>query len=173
MGFLAVVLLPVFTPPATHVAAALFGLPLLVGFARDWLSVSGWWKPAAPRPESTTLQRLASHWLPLGARLAMLLGAALVVRAAITGQSGAALVFGAAFLLVTLMVVLGVAGRTTAVLGMCLLAINPFDGAWGLPQTALLACYALILFLGPGSYAVWAPEERWVYRGMAERTGGR
>ena len=43
MGFLAVVLLPVFSPPLTFVAAYLFGLPMLAGFLRDWFAVSGWW----------------------------------------------------------------------------------------------------------------------------------
>lgn len=41
MGFAAVVLFPVFTPPGTFLAAAFFALPFLVGFLLDWFSVSG------------------------------------------------------------------------------------------------------------------------------------
>ena len=41
MGFLAVVLWPLFSPPGTHLAASLFAVPFLLGFARDWLAVSG------------------------------------------------------------------------------------------------------------------------------------
>lgn len=45
MGFLAVVLWPVFTPPATTLAAYLFGTPLLITFLRDYFIVAGWLKP--------------------------------------------------------------------------------------------------------------------------------
>jgi len=41
MGFIAVVLFPVFSPPGTALVAALIALPFLVGFALDWLLVSG------------------------------------------------------------------------------------------------------------------------------------
>ncbi|RPJ50253.1 MAG: CDP-alcohol phosphatidyltransferase family protein, partial [Chloroflexi bacterium] len=42
MGFAGVVLLPVFEPPATWVAAWLFMVPFLIPFAYDFLAVSGW-----------------------------------------------------------------------------------------------------------------------------------
>jgi len=41
MGFVAVVLFPVFSPPGTFLAAALFAVPFLTGFLLDWFSVSG------------------------------------------------------------------------------------------------------------------------------------
>jgi CDP-diacylglycerol--glycerol-3-phosphate 3-phosphatidyltransferase len=41
MGFAAVVLYPLFSPPGTTFAAALFAVPFLVGFVIDWLQVSG------------------------------------------------------------------------------------------------------------------------------------
>jgi CDP-diacylglycerol--glycerol-3-phosphate 3-phosphatidyltransferase len=41
MGFAAVVLFPVFSPPGTFLAAGLFAVPFLVGFLLDWFSVSG------------------------------------------------------------------------------------------------------------------------------------
>lgn len=41
MGFVAVILFPLFTPPGTYLAAALFALPFLIGFSIDWLGVSG------------------------------------------------------------------------------------------------------------------------------------
>jgi len=42
MGFLVVVLFPVFEPPVTTVAGIAFMLPALVGFLIDWFIVSGW-----------------------------------------------------------------------------------------------------------------------------------
>jgi CDP-diacylglycerol--glycerol-3-phosphate 3-phosphatidyltransferase len=41
MGFAAVALFPVFSPPGTYLAAALFAVPFLIGFLLDWFSVSG------------------------------------------------------------------------------------------------------------------------------------
>jgi len=41
MGFIAVVLFPVFQPPATRIAGFAFMLPVLAGFMIDWLVVSG------------------------------------------------------------------------------------------------------------------------------------
>ena len=41
MGFIAVVLFPVFYPPGTALVAALIALPFLVGFVLDWMVVSG------------------------------------------------------------------------------------------------------------------------------------
>jgi CDP-diacylglycerol--glycerol-3-phosphate 3-phosphatidyltransferase len=40
MGFVAVVLYPLFSPPGTYLAAALFAIPFLIGFLLDWLDVS-------------------------------------------------------------------------------------------------------------------------------------
>ncbi len=41
MGFVSVALFPVFSPPGTAFTAVLFAIPFLVGFAIDWLEVSG------------------------------------------------------------------------------------------------------------------------------------
>jgi CDP-diacylglycerol--glycerol-3-phosphate 3-phosphatidyltransferase len=66
MGFLAFVLMPVFTPPGTYIAAGLFAVPFLSGFLWDWFIVSGmleprtvnrasWSSPWRPdRPRSTS-----------------------------------------------------------------------------------------------------------------------
>ncbi len=41
MGFVAVILYPLFSTPGTSLAAALFAVPFLIGFSIDWLVVSG------------------------------------------------------------------------------------------------------------------------------------
>ena len=41
MGFVGVILLPVFRPPGTYWAATVFGLLFLVGFVLDWFILSG------------------------------------------------------------------------------------------------------------------------------------
>ena len=42
MGFVGIALLPVISPPITTVAAYIFMIPLLAGFAKDWLVASGY-----------------------------------------------------------------------------------------------------------------------------------
>lgn len=64
MGFLAVMLWPLFSPPGTHLAASLFALPFLTGFVRDWLGVSG----AIKRPGAGLAEEsLSSSWKNLAA----------------------------------------------------------------------------------------------------------
>jgi CDP-diacylglycerol--glycerol-3-phosphate 3-phosphatidyltransferase len=74
MGFLFFILMPVFSPPGTHIAAALFALPFLVGFLVDWLAVSGIIDPKSSK--RTTNGQLFSatksfvlNWLPVVLRL--------------------------------------------------------------------------------------------------------
>ena len=42
MGFVGIALLPVISPPMTTVAAYIFMIPLLAGFAKDWMIASGY-----------------------------------------------------------------------------------------------------------------------------------
>ena len=44
MGFVGIALLPVISPPITRAAAYLFMIPLLAGFVRDWIFISGYSK---------------------------------------------------------------------------------------------------------------------------------
>jgi CDP-diacylglycerol--glycerol-3-phosphate 3-phosphatidyltransferase len=87
MGFLAVMLWPLFSPPGTHLAASLFALPFLVGFARDWLGVSGVikqpgagmaeesrsasWKDLAAGRLVVRPWRMLDAWLPLFLRISL------------------------------------------------------------------------------------------------------
>ncbi len=42
MGFVGIALLPVISPPITRAVAYLFMIPLLAGFVKDWLFISGY-----------------------------------------------------------------------------------------------------------------------------------
>ena len=66
MGFLAAALWPVFSPPGTQIAALLFGFPLLFGFCRDWLYVSGVIRPAGQQVSG--IGRAFERWLPVALR---------------------------------------------------------------------------------------------------------
>jgi len=87
MGFAAVALFPVFSPPGTYLAAALFALPFLIGFSLDWFSVIGFsfvnlFKPYIswekyPKLVSSAKKMVAEQvldkWLPLFLRAALVI----------------------------------------------------------------------------------------------------
>jgi uncharacterized protein (TIRG00374 family) len=74
MGFIAVLLWPVISPPGTHLAAVLFAAPFLTSFTLDWLAVSGWRRPAPGRDTSPPLNETAPlKLLPQLGRYAWLL----------------------------------------------------------------------------------------------------
>jgi len=71
MGFLAVVLWPVFAPPATTLAAYIFGIPLLITFLRDYLIMAGWLKPDRQFYKSISAKfiKISRKYLLPGARV--------------------------------------------------------------------------------------------------------
>lgn len=87
MGFTAAVLLPIFSPPGTYLVAGLFALPFLIGFAYDWLVVSGSLrinitevgdlspgdeaKLAVLMPWLISIKSLIIKWLPLVVRITL------------------------------------------------------------------------------------------------------
>jgi CDP-diacylglycerol--glycerol-3-phosphate 3-phosphatidyltransferase len=151
MGFIAVVLMPVYSPPATQIASLLFMTPTAAGFIRDYLAVTG---AITPRPKAPR----AGSWLPLALR--GLLAALLVEYLLWQVGQGAGLAGG---MLVAALAVpalaLGITGRLAA-LAVLLMA------GFGLRADLLEARYWALLFLsvllfmtGTGRYSLWTPEE--------------
>ncbi len=160
MGFLAVMLWPLFSPPGTHVAALLFGIPILLGFLQDWLYVTGFIQSGA-LPKNQSLQKVI-HWLPLLFRAGVVsLGAALIFPdLAVLNQlssSQAALVL--ADLAVIILLTAGVTTRSAAIVGLILLGFHQLFASLSLAQISLACGYAVILFLGGGPFSLWTPEE--------------
>jgi CDP-diacylglycerol--glycerol-3-phosphate 3-phosphatidyltransferase len=156
MGFLAVLLWPIFSPPGTFTAAIWFALPFLAGFARDGLIASGVLQPQAALPGRDS--RIA-RWLAVGLRL---LAAALLLGTPASAWGLEALAVLAA--VVTLSVALGLAGRLNAILGLMLLGLNQLYRPLAPTQFALLAAYTGLLFIGTGAFSLWTPEDRLIYR---------
>lgn len=158
MGFLAVMLWPLFEPPGTYLAAALFGLPLLLGFTRDWLLVSGARFPRWTRGWPTWL----SAWLPVLLRLAqaLLLGSLLGERYLhFSTLSSELQILTLLETVGSLGLLLGVLSRTTAILLLILLGFHQMISPLNAAQMLLAGLYVGALFLGPGRFALWAPEE--------------
>ena len=77
MGILAVFLWPIARPPGTLLAELIIGVPLLLGFIRDWLLVSGALDPEDPgyRKIKKTFYNLGSCWLPPAIRAVLAVAA--------------------------------------------------------------------------------------------------
>ena len=170
MGFLAVMLWPLFSPPGTHLAAAIFALPFLVGFLRDWLIVSGVLNPGrlifGKWPQQVTF------WLPVGMRLAILALSAGPLAEQLSSFQYLSLpgqVLTLLELCVVFSVVTGIAGRATAILGLLLLGFNQMQNSLTLSQLILVTAYTAILFMGSGPLSIWKPEEALISQRAGER----
>ena len=170
MGFMAVMLWPLFTPPGTHIAAALFGLPFLAGFLRDWLYICGVLRPQVGK--ATGWQASLQHWLPFAVRLGLpLLGTGMLAQSLPDAAD-----FGTPFTLlliieglVLLMLFLGIASRINAILALCLLGFHQMFASLTSLQIALAVAYSMILFMGSGMLSLWVPEDYLFYHHAGER----
>ena len=172
MAFISVILWPLFGPPATFVAGACFGIPFLVGFARDWLVVSGAVDPASAgyRRAIGWYARLA-RWLPPALRLS---GAALAAGVLgprlwgplpasylALGPTGTVLAMGAGALALFAAALLAL-GAVSRLAALGLLAATCLDLAVGgyRPYHAGLLIAAIgLLYLGGGAYALWRADD--------------
>ena len=177
MGFLATALLPIYRPPATTIGAMVFMIPLLAGFLRDWLVVSGRIKsgPSQPTPWEEKWRCLFREWLPVGLRAVLLLSSLAALEKTAAFFSGNAegpfYIFGpivrSILLLSVVMVSLGAMGRLAALpillLSGLLISRQGSDPMWCL----LMVAAAGLLITGSGNLSLWRPEEK--YLGMTTR----
>lgn len=177
MGFAFTMLWPIFRPPGTFHAAAIFTLPFLVNFLLDWLVVSQ--TLDAHRLVSWRgLKRFAVRWLPLGLRLAVFASVALPLAGWWPGLQADAgrglpptvgiIVMALEYIVVALILV-GAAGRIAAIAGMIALGIHQFYTPLSGLQLMLIYGYGAILYLGTGVYSAWKPEDRLIYRRAGEK----
>jgi CDP-diacylglycerol--glycerol-3-phosphate 3-phosphatidyltransferase len=184
MGILAVLLWPIARPPGTVLAELIVGVPLLLGFIRDWMLVSGALDPADPGYQKIvrTFYKVGRNWLPLIVRAALTIavvraGIAMIQGAALTADWIPATVQRADLLIVPyaalrlLLLVVLIAGRFTS---PCALLILLLEGLriflsrldpWG----ALIVSSSLLLYLfGPGPFRL---PFRWAERRTTNTAG--
>lgn len=181
MGFLAFVLMPVFSPPSTDIAAGLFAVPFLAGFLRDWFIASGMLEQS--NASRSWLGQPMQHWFPLGLRVvvvALAVGPAsqhfLDFSQQVDFYAGIGLpdsswlvgLQGVAETLAVLLILLGISGRAAAVLGLSLAAINLAIAGPTITQTLLMAAYTTILFAGTGPLSLWTPEDKLIFRTLGD-----
>ena len=158
MGFLAVILWPLFAPPGAWLAAALFGLPLLLGFGRDWLYTIGWLRPHRQPGEQTGW---VDRWLPVGLRVAaVLLNLGPFARwlAEFPGPTPAQALLGLVNFLVVLLLALGILPHVSAGFALSFLGFYQMLAPLTPAQVALAVIYTLLLYMGGGALCLWAPE---------------
>jgi CDP-diacylglycerol--glycerol-3-phosphate 3-phosphatidyltransferase len=169
MGFLAVILWPVMAPPASLFAATLFGVPFLIGFSLDWLTVSG-----VLQPTGTSRRFLdnATHWMVNNLPV-LLRGGVLVVLIWVTlrylQHPGLPEWLLVVQWFVALFVISGSAGRIFATAGLILIGIQQGFTPMQAEHYLLAAIYTALLFIGTGNYSLWKPEDHAVYRRPGER----
>ena len=170
MGFLAVALLPLIPPPGIHIAATLFGLPLLAGFGRDWLYVTGVIKSNPERKAG--IKAWIMRWMPVGLRLIILainLSFITAWFAALQANSLAFILIGLLYCLSAMMLVLGALPRVASVIALAGLGLAQLLAPLTIIQIGLGVAYILILYLGSGAFSLWAPEEHLVYHSIGQR----
>jgi CDP-diacylglycerol--glycerol-3-phosphate 3-phosphatidyltransferase len=170
MSLLFVLLWPVFTPPATHVAAALFSIPFLFGFTRDWLFASGVLHPSHGVAKSTSW---GTTWFPVVLRLSVIVVGGSKCLGSLPnfriGVDDLQWVFVGAQALTLLLTVLGVAGRSAAILGLGLIGVQQVQTVLVLQDWILMGLFTALLYLGSGKFSLWKPEEPLIYRRAGEK----
>jgi CDP-diacylglycerol--glycerol-3-phosphate 3-phosphatidyltransferase len=176
MGILAVFLWPIAHPPGTLLAELIIGVPLLLGFIRDWLLASGALDPEDPdyRKIKEIFYRAGRHWLPLIIRGVLVAAALQMGLTAFRGEALPAawipawiprpelvtLLYAAVRLLLLLVLI---AGRLTSPSALVLLLLEGLRiflsrlDPWG----AVIVSAALLLYLfGPGPFRLSFPFSR-------------
>jgi CDP-diacylglycerol--glycerol-3-phosphate 3-phosphatidyltransferase len=159
-----VALWPIFGAPATAVAGVLFVAPILLGFVRDWLIVSGTVSQHSPGYRRFERGRdWAGRWLPPVLRwIAALVAVGFLLPALSRGPLVAALVAPPVAALAAasaVSLVLGIGARVGAIgllvattASVALAGFQPYDAA-------LMIAAIPLLYLGAGRFALWRGED--------------
>ncbi|MEW5959005.1 MAG: CDP-alcohol phosphatidyltransferase family protein [Chloroflexota bacterium] len=187
MGFITVILWPLFSPPGTTLAGIVFGASLLASFLRDWLVVSGRLDAAsaAYRLWRERLHRLVAGWLPALLRLGVAgvsvgflwpIVAGAGSRRALLAWPGSpwphlsADALGLLAVLATVMLALGVLGRLASLGLLAPAAMTVVSAGLHLDNGLLLAGTMALMLLGSGYFSLWQPEEALIRRRAGEKT---
>lgn len=172
MGFLVAVLWPLFSPPVTTVAGIAFMLPALVGFAIDWLIVSGRIDRQSESADcffrrlSSISQTVLQPVLRVGIVVMLV---AILDRSGWPTLSGLGSdwqnVFWAGGLLVAaLFILLGIAGRLGCLLLIGLLGGHSIEHSLFSVDYALFCSVIWLMLLGTGRFSLWQEDDHWINR---------
>jgi CDP-diacylglycerol--glycerol-3-phosphate 3-phosphatidyltransferase len=177
MGFVGIVLLPVFTPPATTIAAIIFMAPFLAGFIRDWAAVCGYLKtgPSLRARWEEGLDLFMTGLLPIFLRLLIVFALMILFKNTWTdaglnrqaatnyfiSPAGGTLLFWL-LMLVSLMLVFGILVRSAALFAGLVLAwiMSQHETSW--MQIVLFSSMIVLSLTGSGPFSTWQPEDKFI-----------
>lgn len=163
MGLVGIVLLPIFNPPFTFIAAYIFMTPLLLGFFRDWLVVSCRIKTDACQQAGLDLWlRSLMLKVPIVLRLAILVGG--IYSFIDSGDSQLPLAWKLALSLCFLAAVVGFMSRSACLLLVLLLGSTLSPLGISFISGTLFTSAAALMLSGSGTRSLWTPEDRILYR---------
>jgi len=187
MGLIAVVMWPIFSPPGTYLAATLFALPFLIGFSRDWLTVSGSLIPGADRSHLKSNisglisssaakemvqwpRRFIADWAPVILRASIVILLTLGLAQRIGGYPASFWTALAHLLAVIGMTLLafGAAGRVAALAVLFSLGIYQQYSNLTLADSLAVVAACGLFFLGTGAFSLWTPEKRIIVKRIGE-----
>jgi uncharacterized membrane protein YphA (DoxX/SURF4 family) len=172
----------------SRLAALVIGVPVLLGFVRDWLFVSGRLNAGSQhyRQVQRALYLLLARWLPLVWRVLLALAMALVLANfepwyrpgpwqallqswGLPGASLLASLLAVTAVFGTILVSLGILGRLFSILLLFPIGFDISTAGLTWPNGVALVCVLLITFFGTGIVSLWHPEEAFlVPRGQKE-----
>lgn len=165
MGLFFVILYPVFRPPGTHLAAAVFAVYVLGGFIWDWLVTAGR-LPGQPGDGYLGLEKWIVRYVPLLLRGLLLIWSAISLWPALLSQGSPTLRL--LEVLVVLCLILGIAGRVMAIAALVILGLHQAAAPLDWVQYALIILHTNLLFLGTGAFSLWPVEDRLIYRRIGD-----
>ena len=174
MIFISVILLPLFSAPATYLAAAAFMTIFLSSFLYDWLLVMGLLGDGRnPRLEGVRQQ--VDKSLPLLFRfiLAGLLSISAALNLSASELDGLTILALIVQLVLAVLIGIGAAGRLAALAVLLLIGLAQMRAPLNLIQVLLIFSSTLVFFTGTGAKSLWSPEGRLAgYRAGGRRTRG-
>ncbi|MES2823485.1 MAG: CDP-alcohol phosphatidyltransferase family protein [Pseudomonadota bacterium] len=170
MGFIALILLPIFHTPQTHLWGFAFMLPALLGFVVDWLVVSGRINSGAITTKHffAGLAEFSEAIFQPALRILLALGLLYLIHQmgltldSILTSTRTNIVFVSGLALGTSLVLLGWGGRIGAFIILLMLGIQPIT-LNGL-HIAVMCCAIGLLLLGTGRFSLWQWDDAWVNR---------
>ena len=185
MGFMAATIWPIVPVGMATIGGVVFGSLTAGGFLRDWFVVIGRIDPSSSRYKSVQQPVFIffKRWLPLACRMIIPIGMFLILNTStqwlqlldafnLPLAQQLVVVFTALGAVGTVAVAFGIASRLATLLLIVPVGLNMWihGTTWqnGITATAI----ALVMVLGPGNFAVWPIEERFIGRKSGERRSG-
>jgi CDP-diacylglycerol--glycerol-3-phosphate 3-phosphatidyltransferase len=164
MGFSTAMLVPIFHPPETYIAASLFMLPFLGNFLADWWQVSG---RVELRARWDAAQVALRNYMTMTGGLLLRLAMAFTIFLRLqSGQLTPTLTIIESLAIGAL--AFGILGRITSIVVLVEVGFRQQYTLLGPLDWLLLSGCTALLFWGTGSYSLWQPEGNWYQRRLGE-----